>query len=283
MVKRALLIRLGALGDTLHAASVACLLKGHYPDSEIDFLARAECRELLAMIPAVNQVFTLPWRRIPVQWNPRSADFLRELNQRQYDLVYLMETNPRFMPLFQGIKAKEKMAFGKIGEVEEEKGLDAAVPNPIRYQRALWALGMVPEGPYPVQMLISGEKIEQATDLIHKLGLEPDKPLVGLHPGNSFRLRKRWRRWFHKGDLRSWPEQQWCDLISNLFDREKQLQFVLFGSAQDRLTNKRILQSTRRRFGKPCPPRSPGKIEVIYTGASTSTAVCIIRLGSTTL
>ena len=65
MIKKALLIRMGALGDTLHASSVADLLKAHFPACEIDFLASANCRDLFTLLPAVDQVHTLPWRRLP--------------------------------------------------------------------------------------------------------------------------------------------------------------------------------------------------------------------------
>ena len=46
MVDRALLIRLGALGDTLQASSAANLLKKHHPQMEVDFLATRAWRDL---------------------------------------------------------------------------------------------------------------------------------------------------------------------------------------------------------------------------------------------
>ena len=49
-----------------------------------------------------------------------------------------------------------------------------------------------------------------------------------------------------RADLRSWPEQQWLELTRKIHGASPDVQFVLFGSSQDRLVNGRIERSLRK-------------------------------------
>jgi len=91
MSERVLLIRLGALGDTLQASSVASLLKNADSRMEIDFLAAAGVQDLFTMIPSVERADWLPFRRIPFRFHPGWKAVLGRLNERRYTLAYLME------------------------------------------------------------------------------------------------------------------------------------------------------------------------------------------------
>ena len=141
MTDRALLIRLGALGDTLHASSAARLLKKHAPHMEVDFLAAEGLGDLFEMIPSVTEAYCLPFRKIPFRVHPWWLPLLRRLNRRSYKLAYLMETNPRFLPLLSTINADRKMT---VGRMDDQEGLRSNQPNPVRYQSPLWDAGLVP-------------------------------------------------------------------------------------------------------------------------------------------
>jgi ADP-heptose:LPS heptosyltransferase len=243
MAERALLIRLGALGDTLHASSAASLLKKCHPQMEIDFLAARGLADLFTMIPAISSVYTLPFRRVPLRVHPWWMPILRCLNRREYRLAYLMETNERFLPLLKGVKAERK-----IGLTEEERGRahSSSVPNPVRYQLALWEAGLAAaEICYP-ELVVRGEQERRSAELIVSLGLDPEAPLVGLHAGNSYQARKAWRKKLRKTDLRSWPCERWEELVSGMHKENRRLQFVLFGGREDRKPNDRIARRLRR-------------------------------------
>jgi len=51
---RFLLVRLGALGDVVHAIPVAAALRRAYPDARIDWLVSAKHREILDLVPVIN-------------------------------------------------------------------------------------------------------------------------------------------------------------------------------------------------------------------------------------
>jgi ADP-heptose:LPS heptosyltransferase len=243
MAERALLIRLGALGDTLHASSAARLLKKHHPKMEVDFLAARGLTDLFPMIPAVSQVYTLPFRNVPFRLHPWWMSVLRRLNRQAYGLAYLMETNVRFLPLLEDVKADRKIGLTE----KESRAVDSlSVPNPVRYQRALWEASLVAKEVCYPELVVTRDQERRAGELIVSLGLDPEAPLVGLHTGNSYQARRMWRRKLRKTDLRSWPYERWEELVSAMHEENGRLQFVLFGGPEDRKPNDRIARRLRR-------------------------------------
>lgn len=245
MPERCLLIRVGGIGDTLQAASVAGRIRRARPDTAVDFLAAVDVRELVVMVPEVDNVYSLPHPRIPLDLHPAWPALSRALNRNGYDWVFLMETSPRYGPVLRGIRAGRRIA---LHEVEREKGREPDVPNPVRYQQALVRAGLVPEGPvFRTRLTVGPWASKEAARLLASLLPGREGPLIGLHPGNSFRSRKVFRRWIGRADLRSWPEEHWAALILGLHGKDSRLGFVLAGGPGDRATNRRIAVSVRRR------------------------------------
>jgi ADP-heptose:LPS heptosyltransferase len=238
MRERALLIRLGALGDTIQASSAASLLKKHRPQMEVDFLASDGLVDLFEMIPSVTKAYGLPLRRIPFRIHPWWSVQLGQLNRRAYRVAYLMETHPRFSPLLAGIEADRKIV---LTDTKHGPAPAASRPNPVRYQSALWDAGLVPRDICHPELAVREEDGRRAVELLLSLGLDPDAAITGLHPGNSYQARKIWRKKLRRTDLRCWPEERWEELIVKMYNENDRLQFVLFGSRQDRQANRRIM------------------------------------------
>jgi heptosyltransferase I len=85
-VNRILLVRLGALGDIVHAIPVAAALRRAHPTARIDWLVSAKHREILDLVPILD-------RRLPIR-DRGEADggvsmvaALRDLRKHRYDLV----------------------------------------------------------------------------------------------------------------------------------------------------------------------------------------------------
>lgn len=55
MTVRLLLVRLGALGDIVHAIPVAAALRHAFPDARIDWLVSAKHREILDLVPIIDR------------------------------------------------------------------------------------------------------------------------------------------------------------------------------------------------------------------------------------
>ena len=76
---RILLVRLGALGDVVHAIPVAAALRRAFPSARIDWLVSAKHRDILDLVPVID-------RRLVIDDRARSlVDAIRELRRAQYD------------------------------------------------------------------------------------------------------------------------------------------------------------------------------------------------------
>lgn len=88
--KRILIVRLGSMGDVIHALPVAAALKESFPGWEIDWLIENRWRDLLVGNPClarVVEVDTIEWRRqplSPVVWNSLRSTIVA-LKDRRYD------------------------------------------------------------------------------------------------------------------------------------------------------------------------------------------------------
>jgi len=54
-----LIVRLGALGDIVHAIPAAAALRRKYPDARIDWLVDARHRELLTLVPIIDRIIAV--------------------------------------------------------------------------------------------------------------------------------------------------------------------------------------------------------------------------------
>ena len=79
-MNRFLIVRLGALGDIVHAIPVAAALRRSFPDARIDWLVGAKHRELLDLVPVID-------RRLVFQ-DSSFVSAIRELRSARYDVTF---------------------------------------------------------------------------------------------------------------------------------------------------------------------------------------------------
>jgi lipopolysaccharide heptosyltransferase I len=81
-----LIVRLGALGDIVHAVPAAAALREALPDARIDWLVEARHRAILDLLPILDRIVMLEGRS-PAAW----VDVVRRLRQVRYDLAFDMQ------------------------------------------------------------------------------------------------------------------------------------------------------------------------------------------------
>jgi lipopolysaccharide heptosyltransferase I len=85
-VSRLLVVRLGALGDVVHAIPVAAALRRAFPAARIDWLVSAKHREILDLVPVID-------RRLVINDRGGASDgtslpaAIRELRANRYDVA----------------------------------------------------------------------------------------------------------------------------------------------------------------------------------------------------
>ena len=77
-----LLVRLGALGDIVHAIPAAAALRTAYPSASIDWVVDARHLDMVRLVTVIDRVVTLDAPTIPA-W----VKVVRELRSRQYDVA----------------------------------------------------------------------------------------------------------------------------------------------------------------------------------------------------
>lgn len=75
-----LIVRLGALGDIVHAVPAAAAIRAAWPDARIDWLVDAKHREMVDLVTVVDRTVAIE-RRGPGGW----AAAIRRLRAQQYD------------------------------------------------------------------------------------------------------------------------------------------------------------------------------------------------------
>ncbi len=78
-MNRILIVKLGALGDVVHAIPVAAALRRAFPSARLDWLVSAKHREILDLVPVID-------RRLAISDAPMIGA-IRELRASQYDVA----------------------------------------------------------------------------------------------------------------------------------------------------------------------------------------------------
>jgi len=85
-VSRFLIVRLGALGDVVHAIPVAAALRRAFPDARIDWLVSAKHREMLDLVPIIDRRLVIN-DRSDASGGTSLLSAIRELRQSRYDVA----------------------------------------------------------------------------------------------------------------------------------------------------------------------------------------------------
>ncbi len=242
-MNRILVVRAGALGDTIMATSISHSLKKCYPKAKVDFLATKGMEPLFTLTPWVDTVYCLGFRKVPWSIDPWKRYVLSKLNRSRYDLAILLETHASLVRFFSKIKATAQVSITSDTCAGHAINTTHTV---IRYHKLLWQAGIIPQEVTSPQLRVSTKDTQRAAKLLRALAIDCTRPIVAMHPSNSFRQRKPIRRWLMPHDRRSWPEHNWCSLILALARRYPAAQYVLIGTTWDRQLNTRILEQTTR-------------------------------------
>jgi len=85
-VDRFLIVRLGALGDIVHAIPVAAAIRAAHPSARIDWLVSAKHRDILDLVPVIDRRLVIDDRGEGSGGTPLVAA-VRELRRTRYDVA----------------------------------------------------------------------------------------------------------------------------------------------------------------------------------------------------
>ncbi|WP_250602337.1 ADP-heptose--LPS heptosyltransferase RfaF [Serratia marcescens] len=232
------------VGDMMMSQSLYRTLKAEYPSAEIDVMAPAWCRPLLARMPEVNQALAMPLGHGALGLGERRR-LGRALRANRYDRAYVLPNSfksalvPFFADIPQRIGWRGEMRYGLLNDV---RVLDkTAFPLMVqRYVALAYDKGRVLRAddlPQPLlwpRLQVSDEEIADTTAAFN---LTDSRPIVGFCPGAEF------------GPAKRWPHYHYAALAQRLIGGGYQI--ALFGSAKDHEAGEQIraaLQDDARDF-----------------------------------
>ncbi len=224
---RILISRLRFMGDVILTTPLLRQLRARYPEAKITYLTEDRFVPLLHNNPHIDEVMGIKLQRAYGESRRRmaleQAKFLYNLRRKKFDLAIDLFGNPRtaLLSLLSG-------AGVRIGGDFRGRGLlyNLRVPLPDQrfdaitfHQRSLEQLGITPADKKTELFLLPVER-DLARTYLQRKGLDPDAPIIGLHPGAT---------WPNK----RWPAENFSRLASELVDRGVQVYVTCGPGEQD--------------------------------------------------
>ncbi|MEE4410857.1 MULTISPECIES: ADP-heptose--LPS heptosyltransferase RfaF [unclassified Serratia (in: enterobacteria)] len=221
------------VGDMMMSQSLYRTLKAEHPTAEIDVMAPAWCRPLLARMSEVNQALSMPLGHGALALGERRR-LGRALRANGYDRAYVLPNSfksalvPFFAQVPQRTGWRGEMRYGLLNDL---RVLDkAAFPLMVQRYVALaydkQRIQRAEDLPQPLlwpQLKVSDEEIAETTAAFN---LTDHRPIIGFCPGAEF------------GPAKRWPHYHYARLAQMLIDQGYQI--ALFGSAKDHEAGEQI-------------------------------------------
>ena len=220
---RILVVRVGALGDTLMVTPSVRALKLRHPEAEIDFLCSDSAAPLLEFNPYITQLYRIRRRNLPYELSFEKHLLARQLRSRNYNIAFLLETAPRYYKLL------VHSGISRIGGFVES-AFDPEKHCIINY---LNAVGFPRSEPEDLRMDLQVDAADEAA--AERLVGHLQRPRVGLQPGYGPRGKKN----NQSERLKGWERENFLRLSRLLLDQGASVVFT--GSAEDQIDIEAIL------------------------------------------
>lgn len=223
---RTLVISPNWIGDAVMAQPLLRLLHERHPERPIDVLAPAWVAPVWRAMREVDSVLESPFRHGALQLRER-REFARRLRQRGYADAYVLPNTLKFalIPWLAGIPRRVgyrgEMRYGLLNVMHRD---DRAAPRPmVSFYAALAAPPTaVAAAPSALPRPALSVPDAQSAQVLARLGLSADLPLVAFAPGAEF------------GSAKRWPAAHFAQLAKLIRRTHADAQVVLLGSPKDK-------------------------------------------------
>jgi heptosyltransferase-2 len=232
--ERLLIVKLDAMGDVLRSTALLPPLAEVHPRGAITWITRKESVPLLQRNPYVAEVLEL------------GAEALVHLQTRTFDRVINLDASKTSAALATAARSPRKDGFilderGVVQPTNQaaRRWLEAGVFDDIKRQgtatyqdRMADILGLTGRKHQYVFQL-SADEVRRARVHLESIGLDFDRPVIGLNTGAG-------GRW----PLKQWREEGYLELVARVGHRED-VQFLLLGGPAEQDRNDRLKRASR--------------------------------------
>ncbi|CAI1982601.1 ADP-heptose--LPS heptosyltransferase RfaF [Serratia proteamaculans] len=221
------------VGDMMMSQSLYRTLKAEHPTAEIDVMAPAWCRPLLARMPEVNQALSMPLGHGALALGERRR-LGHALRTNGYDRAYVLPNSfksalvPFFAKVPQRTGWRGEMRYGLLNDIRllDKTAFPLMVQRYVALAYDKQRIQRAEDLPQPLlwpQLQVSDEEIAETTAAFN---LTDHRPIIGFCPGAEF------------GPAKRWPHYHYATLAQKLIDQGYQI--ALFGSAKDNEAGEQI-------------------------------------------
>jgi len=233
-----LIVRLGALGDIVHAIPVAVALRRAYPDARIDWIVSAKHREVLDLVPVLDHRIVVAQRRGGVDGLSLPAA-IALLRRTQYDVAIDLQGLLKSAVIARLSGARRVIGFARRHARESAASLFYSE----RYD---------PGGPGALDPTDTRHVVTINLGMLTMLGIAPGEPVFGLvaprsasvaaavaAAGESFALLNPGAAWPNK----RWPAPRFAGLAAQLHARRGLRSLVLWGPGERALAEEVVAKA----------------------------------------
>jgi heptosyltransferase-2 len=227
--ERILIVKLDAMGDVLRSTALLGPLKAAHPRASITWITRKESVPLLQKNPYVTEVLEI------------GPEATVHLQTRVFDRVINLDASKISAALATAARSERKDGFvldvrGIVQPTNEaaRQWLEAGLFDDIKrqgratYQERMAAILGLTGAEHRYVFVLVDDEVARAKQQLISLGLELDRPIVGLNTGAG-------GRW----PLKQWREEGYVELVERLASRFD-VQFLLLGGPGERERNERL-------------------------------------------
>jgi ADP-heptose:LPS heptosyltransferase len=232
VTERLLIVKLDAMGDVLRSTALLPPLVEAHPGATITWITRQESIPLLARNPLISEVL------------PLGPEALVHLQTRTFDRVINLDASKTSAALAAAARSSRKDGFvlderGWVQPTNEparlwlEAGLFDDLKRQLRstYQDRMAAILGLTGRPHRYVFELDAEEIARAKAQLESMGIDRDRPLIGLNTGAG-------GRW----PLKQWREEGYLALIDRLARAGAQV--LLLGGPSERDRNERLKRAS---------------------------------------
>src|SRR5574340_690944 len=127
---RVLIVRAGAIGDTLMTTPLVRAVRRTYPECHLVFLCSATALEVVRCNPHIDQTIPVAYRHLPAWLSREKSRIHRALRKLDLDWALVLESHPSFIDLARKIGARRIIAYSSE---DHAQGFEPARSDPRKH------------------------------------------------------------------------------------------------------------------------------------------------------
>ncbi|MBI5740232.1 MAG: glycosyltransferase family 9 protein [Nitrospirae bacterium] len=195
-VMNILIIRTAYIGDVIMTLPVLKPLRERFPNARITFLTGIKSAEVISNNPYVDEVLTYDafwfYGKKGKKVMPEYLHFLKHLRAKMYDLVIEARADIRdILMLVYPSRSRYKVSYnvGGGGYLLTHTVPYRELKHKVEYHLDMARYLGCNDGPVEWSIYLTPVEEKKAGDILGKLGVPSDRPLVAMHPGARLQLK----------------------------------------------------------------------------------------------